>query len=158
MAAIGFNHVTVYGADVDELVEFYTRVFDLEQVQAPNLGVPAAWLRCGDGQLHLVHRETSAPRYHHFALTVDDFEKVYHLARAEDLFDEQLAPDDRRPMFELPDGSIQMYVRDPAGNLIEVDWPTASTLSDTVREQIVDRSDEHPQSKAQARAELFMTS
>ena len=26
-------------------------------------------------------------------------------------------------MYELPDGGIQMYVRDPAGNLIELDHP-----------------------------------
>ncbi|WP_226004993.1 VOC family protein [Natrinema salinisoli] len=158
MAATGFNHVTVYGDDVTELVDFYTRVFDLERVQAPNLGVPAAWLRCGDGQLHIVRRDTDAPRYHHFALTVDDFEAVYRLARADDLFDEHLAPDDGLPIFELPDGSVQMYLRDPAGNLIEVDWPTAATLDNAVTDQIVDRSDEHPQSEAQAQAELFVDS
>ena len=31
-------------------------------------------------------------------------------------------------MYELPDGGIQMYVRDPAGNLVELDHPDASTI------------------------------
>jgi hypothetical protein len=38
---------------------------------------------------------------------------------------------DREPWLsdldELPDGSVQLYVRDPAGNLIEGDWPGATT-------------------------------
>jgi lactoylglutathione lyase len=37
-------------------------------------------------------------------------------------------------MYELPDGSVQMYLRDPAGNPIEVDWPDAHTLDAGIRE------------------------
>jgi hypothetical protein len=29
---------------------------------------------------------------------------------------------------ELLDGCVQMYMRDPAGNLIEIDWPDVETL------------------------------
>ena len=38
----------------------------------------------------------------------------------------------RNPINELPDGSVQMYLRDPGGNLLEVDWPDITTL-DTSR-------------------------
>ena len=31
-------------------------------------------------------------------------------------------------MYELPDGGIQMYVRDPAGNIVELDHRDASTI------------------------------
>jgi hypothetical protein len=31
-------------------------------------------------------------------------------------------------MYELPDGGVQMYARDPAGNLIELDYRDASTI------------------------------
>ena len=34
-------------------------------------------------------------------------------------------------MYELPDGGIQMYVRDPAGNLVELDYRDASTIPRT---------------------------
>ena len=34
----------------------------------------------------------------------------------------------RNAVNELPDGCVQMYLRDPAGNLIEIDWPDVATL------------------------------
>jgi len=34
----------------------------------------------------------------------------------------------RNPVNELPDGCVQMYLRDPAGNLVEIDWPDVETL------------------------------
>jgi hypothetical protein len=34
----------------------------------------------------------------------------------------------RNPVDELPDGCVQMYLRDPSGNLIEIDWPDVATL------------------------------
>ena len=34
----------------------------------------------------------------------------------------------RNPVNELPDGCVQMYLRDPSGNLIEIDWPDVATL------------------------------
>lgn len=156
MAAIKFNHVTIYGDDIDELVEFYTEIFEMEQVQAPNLGNTIAWLRCGDMQLHLVQRATEAPQYHHFALVVDDFERVYGAAQTQGFLDDALAPEGEAPMFKLPDGAVQLYIRDPAGNLVEVDWPDFSTLKPSVRACVVDRSEIHPQSLAQLQATLFM--
>jgi hypothetical protein len=32
----------------------------------------------------------------------------------------------------MPDGTVQLYLRDPGGNLVEVDWPDVRTL-DTSR-------------------------
>src|ERR1700738_463620 len=34
----------------------------------------------------------------------------------------------RRRLRGRPSGWVQMYIRDPAGNLVEIDWPDASTL------------------------------
>ncbi|QFU84690.1 VOC family protein [Natronorubrum aibiense] len=158
MTATGFTHVTVYGDDIDELTAFYTDVFGLERIQAPNLGNPVVWLRCGDRQLHLVSRETEPPTYHHFALAVDDFEAVFDAARERDCFDEALAPEDGYPLYQLPDDAVQLYLRDPAGNLVEVDWPDVATLEDRIKTHVIDRSDAHPQSAAQAEARLFLDS
>ncbi len=33
-----------------------------------------------------------------------------------------------QPIRELPNGGIQMYVRDPAGNIVELDYRDASTI------------------------------
>ena len=47
---------------------------------------------------------------------------------------------------ELNDGAVQMYLRDPAGNLVEVNWPDASTLDRSVVTTIRRIGDERPQS------------
>lgn len=156
MTAIEYNHVTIHAEDLEESVAFYEDVFGLERVQAPNLGNPLAWMQVGERQLHIVERETEPPRYHHFALTVDDFERVFDLARERSLFDEEGETTSDPYAYELPDGAVQMYVRDPVGNLIEVNWPDVTTLSDDVREHVVDRSEQYEQSEAQAQARLFL--
>jgi hypothetical protein len=43
-------------------------------------------------------------------------------------------------MYELPDGSAQMYLRDPADNLIEIDWPDARALESRIREDLTRRT------------------
>ena len=54
------------------------------------------------------------------------------------------------------DGSAQMYLRDPAGNLVEVDWPDASTLDREVVVEIALLADERPQSDEARRARLYL--
>jgi YD repeat-containing protein len=35
-------------------------------------------------------------------------------------------------VYELPDGTVQLSVRDPAGNLVEINWPDVTTLDRSV--------------------------
>jgi hypothetical protein len=35
-------------------------------------------------------------------------------------------------LYEIPDGAVQMYLRNPAGNMVEVNWPDASMLDRSV--------------------------
>lgn len=112
------------------------------------------WLRLGDQQLHLFVRETATPPYHHIGLDVDDFEAAFVMARDRGLLDDALGP----PVRELIDGSAQMYLRDPAGNLVEVDWPDASTLDREVVGEIALLADERPQSDEARRARLYLAS
>jgi hypothetical protein len=55
---------------------------------------------------------------------------------------------------QLPDGSVQLYVRDPAGNLIEADWPGATTLDTSVVGEIRKLADDVPQTGDALRATL----
>jgi hypothetical protein len=48
-----------------------------------------------------------------------------------------------------------MYLRDPAGNLVEVDWPDASSLDRGVVGEIALLADERPQSAEALRARLY---
>jgi hypothetical protein len=50
-----------------------------------------------------------------------------------------------------------MYLRDPAGNLVEVNWPDVSTLDRSVVTNLVRIEDERPQSDEARRARLYLT-
>jgi hypothetical protein len=51
---------------------------------------------------------------------------------------------------------VQMYLRDPAGNLVEVDCPDASTLDRSVVTDIRKLADDVPQTPQSKRATLFL--
>ena len=59
-------------------------------------------------------------------------------------------------MYELPDGSVQMYLRDPAGNLIELDWPDVTTIDRTRVPDIRKLSDSVPQTAEAEGATLYL--
>jgi hypothetical protein len=56
-------------------------LFGMDRLPSPNFSQPVAWLRLGEQQLHLFESESPAPRSHHFALDVDDFEVAYRKAK-----------------------------------------------------------------------------
>jgi lactoylglutathione lyase len=150
--ATRINHVSVHVEDMEQSVRFYTELFGMQRLPSPNFDMHVEWLRLGDQQLHLFERETPAPRFHHLALDVDDFEAVYKKAQDLGIVDrETLAPDVR----ELPDGAVQMYLRDPAGNLVEVNWPDVSSLDRSVVTPMRRLEDERPQTGEAARARLY---
>jgi catechol 2,3-dioxygenase-like lactoylglutathione lyase family enzyme len=153
MRATRFSHVSIHADDLEASVRFYEEIFGMRRVPSPDFEQPVAWLVLGDQQLHLFRRDAPAPVYHHYGFDVDDFEAVYVAARERGLFDGgAFSPDVR----ELNDGSVQMYLRDPAGNLLEVNWPDASTLDRAVVTSIRHVADERPQSAEALSARLYM--
>ena len=150
--AARLNHVSISAPDIEASARFYEELFGLEQVPAPNFGYPVRWLRAGDLQLHLFQRDVEPPPRHHFALSVDDFEAVYRKARQLGAFDEVMG----RQITELLDGTVQLYLRDPAGNLIEVDFPDASRVDRSLVKELPKLEDMFPQSEENRRATLFL--
>ena len=133
MRATSFTHVSVHAHDLDESMRFYTELFGMQEIPSPDFPFPVRWLRLGDLQLHLFQSGDAAPQGHHFGLDVDDFEAAYMRAQ-------KLGVREKEGYFskvyELPDGAVQMYLRDPAGNMVEVNWPDAATLDRAVLEDI----------------------
>jgi YD repeat-containing protein len=125
MKVTGFTHVSVHAHDLDESVRFYTELFGMEEIPAPGFPFPVRWLRVGDLQLHLFQSDDPAPQGHHFGIEVDDFEATYEKVQEMGVQEESGYFSN---VFELPDGAVQLYVRDPAGNMVEVNWPDISTL------------------------------
>jgi hypothetical protein len=70
-----------------------------------------------------------APVRHHLGIDVDDFEAAYRKAMELGIRDKRYFPAD---VCELPDGAVQMYIRDPAGNMVEINWPDVRTLDGSV--------------------------
>jgi YD repeat-containing protein len=99
------------------------------------------WLRVGDLQLHLFQSDDPTPQGHHFGIEVDDFEATYEKVREMGVQEESGY---FSHVYELPDGAVQLYSRDPAGNMVEINWPDVSTLDRSVVGEIekVDAGDD----------------
>ncbi len=154
MRATRFNHVSIHAVDMEESLRFYTELFGMERLPSPDFAERVEWLRLGDQQLHLFQDDSPAPERHHIALDVDDFESAYVKAKELGILEERTFGGAVR---ELTDGAVQMYLRDPAGNLVEVDWPDVTTLDRSVVDPIHRLADERPQSEAAAHASLYLT-
>jgi hypothetical protein len=111
------------------------------------------YLRLGDLQLHLFERDSHAPRFHHIGINVDDFEQAYLRAKELGILERESFFED---MYELPDGSVQMYLRDPAGNLVELDWPDVTTLDRSIFGEIKKLGDSVPQTGDALEATLYL--
>jgi YD repeat-containing protein len=152
MRATRLNHVSVHAYDLEESLRFYTEVFGMERLPSPDFSQRVEWLRLGEQQLHLFRSDNDAPRFHHLSLDVDDFEAAYLKAKERGLLDDQTFGAAVR---ELPDGAVQMYLRDPAGNLVEIDWPDVSTIDRSIVADIPKLTDERPQGEEALRSTLY---
>ena len=145
--------MSIYADDLEESARFYEELFGLERLPTAKFRQRVLWLRLGDQQLHLFEREdTQAPRYHHFGLDVDDFAAVYLKAKELGLLDSGAWD---HPLRVHPSGWVQMYIRDPAGNLVEVDWPDASTLDPALAADLHPLEADAPQTGEAAHATLY---
>jgi catechol 2,3-dioxygenase-like lactoylglutathione lyase family enzyme len=151
------NHVSVVAKDMAESVRFYTEVLGLEVIPSPTFAFAVTWLAAGDLQVHLFERDgpgSQPPAFHHFGLEMEDFMAVYERVKALDIEEPETF---FSAVYELPDGSIQMYVRDPAGNLVELDFPDAASTVERSRVPEYRRlADDVEQAEASRGATLFL--
>ena len=147
----GINHVSIAARDLEESTRFYVEVFVMESIAAQIFETPVQWLRCGTLQLHLFLEESGeAPVRHHIGLTVDDFDAAY------DAVANWTSSEWGSDLVELPSGQVQLYFRDPAGNLIELNWPDASTLDRSRYPQLRRLVDVIPQPEESLTAVLYL--
>ena len=124
----------------------------MEEIPAPDFPFPVRWLRVGDLQLHLFQSEDPAPQGHHFGIDVDDFEAAYEKVRERGAREKEGY---FSYLYELPDGAVQMYVRDPAGNMVEVNWPDVSTLDRSMVTEEIKKVDAETSEAAKATLYLW---
>jgi catechol 2,3-dioxygenase-like lactoylglutathione lyase family enzyme len=149
--ATGINHVSISATDLEASTRFYEEVFGMERIPSPVFETPVQWLRVGGLQLHLFLEESgAAPTRHHLGLTIDDFEAAYEVIRA------RTSDEWGSRLVELPSGQVQLYFRDPAGNLIELNWPDADSLDRSRYPELRRLADYVPQTAESERALLFL--
>jgi catechol 2,3-dioxygenase-like lactoylglutathione lyase family enzyme len=147
------NHVSINARDLQESVEFYVDLLGCEKLATPNFGLPVQWLALGDTQLHLFERDLQPTSHHHLGITVDDVEPVYRAAERRGAFDDDAFSSH---LVELPGDVVQLYVRDPAGNLVEIDHHGVDRLPDDLRSRLKPLWDFHPQSDENMSGRLFV--
>lgn len=118
-----FDHYAINVDDVNESVDFYQRVFGLEEIYDGTGKDNVRWLSLGNGMsLHVIEADRSKLQLQkgvHLAIAVRNFDEfVGHLRKLELPFEtwngEFLQSNVR------PDGVRQVYFKDPDGYWVEV--------------------------------------
>ena len=131
--AVGLNHVSIVARDLEESVRFYVDELGLETLPTPDFGFPVQWLKAGALQVHVFERPDEPPTHAHLALEADDIVAVYERAQSLGILDRTFG----YAIAELPGGEAQLYLRDPSGNLIELDHPDGAAARARIPEMIV---------------------
>jgi hypothetical protein len=59
-------------------------------------------------------------------------------------------------LYELPGDIAQLYLRDPGGNLVEIDAPNASALDSSIRAEMMKLGDRFPQDAENLKSTLYL--
>jgi catechol 2,3-dioxygenase-like lactoylglutathione lyase family enzyme len=111
------QHVNVNVADLARATAFYRDVLGLALDPTPDQGFESQFFRIGARQqIHMNVLADARPYRAHFCLEVPDFDGVFRRAKAAGAIDVAAWGRVRR----LPSGKMQMFVRDPDGNLDEI--------------------------------------
>ena len=119
MIARGMSHVSFPVRDLAASLVFYRDVLGFTERSRPDLGIPGAWLRAGEAEVHLIAGVEGLPlgqpppvlnpAAQHVAFRIDDYQAALDRLRAQGLAVLEAGPD-----------AGQMWVQDPDGHIIEL--------------------------------------
>ena len=114
------NHVTLIVDQLEPAAEFYEKELGLEVIPAFLFDYPTAFFKINETQqLHLTEWEDKVSFRGHICVQVDDFNAIFKRMKVLGIID--ITPWGK--VRQLPDGAMQMFVRDPSGNLVEISSP-----------------------------------
>lgn len=115
--AIKINHVTLIVDNLEKAGDFYEKELGLEPLPAFNFDYPVLFFKINEEQqLHLSEWEDTTSFRGHLCMQVDDINALFYRMKELGVIDIKPWGHVRR----LPDGAMQMFVRDPSGNLVEL--------------------------------------
>lgn len=114
---LGVHHVAIQVADVAAAREFYSEVMGLTEIDRPDFPVGGVWFRLGAQELHIGEQDDhAAPDRQHFAVQVDDLDAAVSAIESHGV-------SVRKTGLMFKGAGHQAFVRDPSGNLIELNQP-----------------------------------
>ena len=130
MTVLALHHYTIRPADLERTKDFYVDVLGLPVGDRPPLNFPGYWLYCGDtptvhligprsGEEGMPAREPAATGlFDHIAFSCQNVADVRaRLARHGIPYEERVVP---------RDGQTQMFLRDPDGVMVELNFAHGS--------------------------------
>ena len=129
--ALTLNHATLIVDDLEKAAAFYEKELGLTPLPAYKFDYPAAFFQINDEQqLHVTEWKDTPSFRGHVCLQVDDWGAAF--ARFRELGIIDVTPWGKAR--KLPDGTFQMFIRDPAGNLVEISAPPGSRVDPKIFE------------------------
>lgn len=115
--AVNINHVALVVSNLEAACHFYEKELGLEAIPAFLFDYPTAFFKINETQqLHLTEWNDTYSFRGHVCMQVDDINAIFWRMKALGVID--TAPWGK--VRTLPDGPLQMFVRDPSGNLVEL--------------------------------------
>ena len=128
MAITEINHITLIVNNLEETAAFYENELGLEPIPAFVFDYPTAFFKITDTQqLHLSEWEDEMSFRAHVCFKVDNFNELFWRFKELGILDIKPWGNVR----QLTDGAMQMFIRDPSGNLVEI-----SSMGDPVDPKI----------------------
>ncbi|NGM21215.1 glyoxalase [Roseomonas stagni] len=129
----GIEHINIWAVDLDATLAFYREVLGMEPGDRPPFDFPGAWLYAGGAPvIHLVgpraadanrppRRAQPTGQIDHVALAATGLAEMRARLQAKGVtFREQVVP---------RDGVTQIFLTDPNGVVLELNFPAAETGS-----------------------------
>ena len=117
MADFHLHHINVNVDNLEAAVAFYRDVVGLPLDPTPDQKFRSQFFRIGANQQIHMNEITDVHQFRgHFCIVVPEFEAVFRRAKAANAIDVQVWGRVR----QLPSGTMQMFLRDPSGNLVEI--------------------------------------
>jgi len=123
---LNFDHAALVVSDLEKTEHFYINVLGMKKATRPAFDFGGAWYQIGSTLLHIIlanddaglpgpcdHRVKKITRGQHLAFNVSDFDQAMDLLQQHGI---EIAAGPK----QRPDGTAQVYVRDPDGHLIEL--------------------------------------
>lgn len=127
--ATEINHVTLIVDELETASVFYEKELGLEPLPAYKFDYPAAFFKVNETQqLHVTEWKDKPSFRGHVCLRVSDWMAAFRRFKELGIID--VTP--WGAVRKLPDGTFQMFIRDPSGNLVEISGAPGSDVDESI--------------------------